>query len=192
MKDVTLAAAAATENRWILKLAGALFFVAALGLSAAVRVPLPFTPVPVTMQTFVVLMAGAALGVRWGVAAVLTYIAAGIMGAPFFAGGAGWAVVAGATGGYLIGFVPAVAIAGLSAGRPWFVRAVCFLLSLVAVYACGLGHLALTAGVGWGRAFALGCAPFLPGAAAKYVLAVVSFGPAAAAFKRAFLPREVS
>jgi biotin transport system substrate-specific component len=173
----------------MLKLAGALFFVAALGLSAAVRVPLPFTPVPVTMQTFVVLVAGAALGVRWGVAAVLAYIAAGIMGAPFFAGGAGWAVVAGATGGYLIGFVPAAAIAGLSHGRAWYIRALCFLGALATVYAFGLGHLVMTTGVSWRRAFALGCAPFLQGAAAKYVLAVASVGPMAAAFKRLFLPK---
>ncbi|MGD8719624.1 MAG: biotin transporter BioY [Candidatus Zixiibacteriota bacterium] len=189
VKDRTLAASSAADYDWILKLAGALLFVTALGLSAAVRVPLPFTPVPVTMQTYVVLMAGAALGVRWGVAAVLAYVAAGIMGAPFFAGGAGWAVVAGATGGYLVGFVPAVVLAGLSHGRAWYVRAACFLGALVTVYAFGLGHLVMTTGADWGRAFALGCAPFLPGAAAKYVLAVASFGPAAAIFKGLFLPK---
>jgi biotin transport system substrate-specific component len=173
----------------MLKLAGALVFVAALALSAAVRVPLPFTPVPVTMQTFVVLMAGAALGVRWGVAATLTYVVAGVLGAPFFAGGAGWAVIAGPTGGYIIGFVAGAAIAGLAHRRPWYVRTGCFLLSLVAMYVCGLAHLVLILHADWRRAFELGCAPFLVGAAAKYFLAVVSFGPVAAAFKRFFLPK---
>ncbi|HUV85820.1 MAG TPA: biotin transporter BioY [bacterium] len=189
MKSRVCVASRAAEYGWMSKLAGALVFVAALGLSAAVRVPLPFTPVPVTMQTFVVMIAGAALGVRWGIAAVLAYIAAGVMGAPFFAGGAGWAVIAGPTAGYLIGFVAGAAIAGLAHRRPWHIRAACFLLSLVAIYACGLGHLVVILHLEWRRAFALGCTPFLFGAAAKYFLAVVSFGPAAAAFKRLFLPK---
>lgn len=189
MKETVSEVSAADEFGWLLKLAGALFFVAALGLSATVRVPLPFTPVPVTLQTFVVMMAGAALGVRWGVAAVVAYIAAGVIGAPFFAAGAGWAAIAGPTGGYLVGFVAGAAIAGVAHRRPWYVRAGCFLLSLVAIFGCGLGHLVIILHLEWRRAFALGCAPFILGDAAKYCLAVASFGPAAAVLKRLFLPK---
>jgi len=75
-------------------------------LLAQISIPLPFTPVPITGQTFAVLLTGALLGSRLGVAAMLTYVAEGSAGLPFFAGGAhGPAVLAGPTGGYLVGFV---------------------------------------------------------------------------------------
>ena len=89
----------------------------------------------------------------------------------------------------MIGFVAGAAIAGVAYRRPWYVRAVCFLLSLVVIYAYGLGHLVVILHLEWRRAFALGCAPFILGDAAKYFLAVASFGPAAAALKRLFLPK---
>src|SRR5918912_1291347 len=83
-------------------LLGALF-VAAL---AQIEIPLPFTPVPITGQTFGVLLVGAALGSLRGAMSLLSYLVMGIFGLPFFAGGAhGLPIVIGATGGYLIGFV---------------------------------------------------------------------------------------
>src|ERR671918_68403 len=86
----------------ILILLGALF-VAAL---AQIEIPLPFTPVPITGQTFGVLLVGAALGSKRGAASLASYLAMGAFGLPFLAGGAhGLDILIGATGGYLIGFV---------------------------------------------------------------------------------------
>ncbi len=185
MRVRAVAPARVGEYEWILKLAGALSFATALAFSAQLRVPLAFTPVPITMQTLVVMFAGAALGVRWGVAAVLGYLAAGLAGAPFFAGGAfGWAVIAGPTGGYLVGFVAGAAVAGLAHGRRWPARAVFLVLALVAIYACGLFQLAVIWGAGWRRAVALGFAPFIVGDVLKCALALASFGPLAAAARR--------
>ncbi len=90
-------------------------FVAAL---AQARIYLPFTPVPITGQTFAVLLIGAVLGSRRGAAAIGLYIAEGALGLPFFAGGnAGWAALAGPTGGYLIGFIAAAFLVGLLTER---------------------------------------------------------------------------
>ncbi|UCG41646.1 MAG: biotin transporter BioY, partial [Acidimicrobiia bacterium] len=81
------------------------------GLTALWEIPLPFTPVPITGQTFAILLAGATLGLRAGAASQLLYLAMGIVGVPFFAGGSsGWEVVTGPTVGYLVGFVAAAAV----------------------------------------------------------------------------------
>ena len=101
-------------NVWLrdilLILLGALL-VAAL---AQVEIPLPFTPVPITGQTFGVLLVGAALGSKRGALSLVSYLSMGVLGLPFFAGGAhGWDIVIGATGGYLIGFVIAAYVIGL-------------------------------------------------------------------------------
>src|SRR6186997_3063281 len=96
----------------VLILLGALF-IAAL---AQVEIPLPFTPVPITGQTFGVLLVGAALGSKRGAASLTSYLGLGTLGLPFFAGGAhGLNILMGATGGYLIGFVIAAYVIGLLA-----------------------------------------------------------------------------
>lgn len=94
---------------------GVLLGVAALAVSA--RVSIPIWPVPVTGQTLAVLLVGALLGPRRGLLSVSSYLAAGAMGAPVFAVGAGLAYMAGPTGGYLIGFLPAAALAGILTQR---------------------------------------------------------------------------
>lgn len=100
-------------------------FVAAVGLlSASAWISVPFYPVPLTMQTLVVLLVGGLLGPRLGASAVAGYIALGLVGAPVFHSGlAGPAVIAGPTGGYLVGFVAAAFLMGLAvrwAGRVGF------------------------------------------------------------------------
>src|SRR5947207_913271 len=81
------------------------FFIIVTGLSAWVEIPLPFTPVPITLQTFAVVASGVVLGTD-GVIAQLLCLLLGGMGVPMFSGGSwGWHVFLGATGGYLIGFV---------------------------------------------------------------------------------------
>lgn len=88
-------------------------FAGLTALAAQIRIPLGFTPVPLTGQTFAVLLTGAALGFRGGAAAQSLYVAAGLAGFPVFQGGeGGWSYATGATAGYLVGFIVAAAVVG--------------------------------------------------------------------------------
>ncbi|GMR02323.1 MAG: biotin transporter BioY [Acidimicrobiia bacterium] len=87
-------------------------------LAAQIVIPIPGSPVPITGQTFAVLLAGAALGSRAGAGSQLIYWAMGAVGLPFYADGrGGWEVATGATAGYLVGFVAAAWVIGLLAER---------------------------------------------------------------------------
>ncbi len=157
---------------------GALF-VAAL---AQVQIPLPFTPVPITGQTFGVLLVGAALGSKHGTASLASYLAMGIVGLPFFAGGAhGLKIVLGATGGYLIGFIVAAYVIGLLAehGLERSVRTslVPFFVGTVIIYVCGVAWLTVVLG-SFSKALAAGLLPFLIGDGIKLVAAALTL-PAA-------------
>ncbi|MFW6174398.1 MAG: biotin transporter BioY, partial [Chloroflexota bacterium] len=83
-----------------------------IAAAAQVRIPPPFTPVPVTGQTFAVLLLGASLGARRGAAATLLYLLEGWAGLPFFSGGVAGAFWTIAAGGYILGFIPAAFIVG--------------------------------------------------------------------------------
>jgi len=157
---------------------GALF-VAAL---AQVEIPLPFTPVPITGQTFGVLLVGAGLGSKRGAASLAFYLAMGVVGLPFFAGGAhGLDIVIGATGGYLIGFVLAAYVIGLLAerGLERNVRTslIPFLVGTAIIYVCGVAWLAIVLG-SLSKAIAAGMLPFLIGDAIKLIAASLAL-PAA-------------
>jgi biotin transport system substrate-specific component len=143
-------------------------------LSAQVAIPLPFSPVPVTGQTFAVLLVGAVLGSRLGAWSMLAYLVEGAAGLPVFAGGHGtllWMI--GPTGGYLAGFVVAAYATGWLCERGWDRRLptalVAMLIGNVLIYALGLPWLAHF--VGASKVVALGLAPFIVGDAAKIVLA---------------------
>jgi biotin transport system substrate-specific component len=143
---------------------------------ALIVVPLPFSPVPVTGQTFAVLLTAAALGPARGAAGQLLYVALGLVGFPFYADGAsGPGVLFGATGGYLVGFVLAGWVVGAAArrGLDRTPRGAlpAFLLGSLVIYAVGVPWLAVVAGLGPGEALALGLLPFVPGALAKALLA---------------------
>lgn len=173
---------------WLLRAAGILFFTFALALSARVRIPLPYTPVPLTLQTLAVILAGGTLGWRWGGAAAVFYLILGGLGSPVFAGGtAGWAVLAGPTAGYLIGFVPAAMVAGLAFGRGWPVRLLCYLLSIGVIFTFGTFYLAVVWRAGWAAAFRMGVAPFIIGDLLKVAVAVVAQRPLVAV-GRLFIP----
>ncbi|NND83771.1 MAG: biotin transporter BioY [Acidimicrobiia bacterium] len=169
----TLAAAVVPRTRARVAMAIAVFGFALLtGVSALWEIPLPFTPVPITGQTFAVLLAGATLGLRAGAASQLLYIAMGIVGVPFFAGGSsGWEVVTGPTVGYLIGFVAASAVVGRLAEARQDRRVVTAIPALLAgsavIYLCGMAGLMAVAGMTASDAFTLGVVPFVVGDAIK-------------------------
>ncbi|MBI2831850.1 MAG: biotin transporter BioY [Chloroflexi bacterium] len=101
------------ELSLVKKIALALGFAALTGLLAQARIPLPWTPVPITGQTFAVLLAGVALGQWWGGISIVLYALLGIAGIPWFNGGGhGIAQLAGPTGGYIVGFILAAFFVG--------------------------------------------------------------------------------
>ena len=142
---------------------------------AQVKLPLPFTPVPLTGQTFAVLLVGAVLGSKRGAASMALYIALGAFGLPVFAGGAsGITYLSGATLGYLIGFVIAAFVIGLLAERGWerSVRTsiIPFLVGTLIIYICGVTWLTVLLG-SLDKAIAAGLLPFLIGDVIKLVAA---------------------
>jgi len=150
-------------------------------LAAQVAIPVPWSPVPITGQTFMVLLSGAVLGWRRGLLAQGLYLAEGAIGLPVFAGGgAGAATFAGPTAGYLIAFPFAAAITGAMAGRGWDrhfgTMVVAMLSGSVVVFALGLVGLARF--VPPDHLLAAGLYPFIPGDIVKAALAAFAF-PAA-------------
>ena len=159
----------------LLAVAGSLL----LALSAQIQVPLQ--PVPITLQTFAVLVIGMAYGWRLGAATVMLYLAEGAMGLPVFAGGAGGiAVLFGKTGGYLFGFALAAGVTGVLAERGWdrnvAMTALAMLAGNLAIYIPGLA--VLGALIGAENAVTYGLMPFLLGDALKLALAACAL-PAA-------------
>ncbi|UCF15720.1 MAG: biotin transporter BioY [Phycisphaerales bacterium] len=144
-----------------------------IGLCAQIKL-MPFGPVPITGQTFAVLMVGALLGARRGTLAVLAYLAQGLAGLPVFAAGSGLLVLIGPTGGYLIGFVPAVYVTGLLAEKGWDRRFATTVLAMasgnVIIYVCGLARLCLLMGPNKG-VLTTGLLPFIPGDILKIIMA---------------------
>lgn len=169
--DTQLAAAApisSTGRRIVAVALGALV----VALAAQVRIPLPFTPVPVTLQDLAVLAVGGLLGPVLGTAALCSYLAMGLLGLPVFAGGgAGLAWLLGPTGGYLLAFPVAAYLMGTLARRGGFVLAlVGALAGMVVIHLGGMAQLAVLTGDP-ATAFALGSLPFLPVSALKIGLA---------------------
>lgn len=153
-----------------------------IALFAQIEIPLPFSPVPITGQTFAVLLVGALLGSKRGAAAMLAYITQGAVGLPFFAGGAsGFGILTGATAGYLAGFIVAAYVVGLLAEhgmeRRFKTSIVPFLVGTVIIYAFGVTWLSTIVG-GFGKAIELGLLPFIIGDVLKLLAASVAL-PAA-------------
>jgi biotin transport system substrate-specific component len=158
----------------VLAVAGTLL----LWLSAKVHIP--FWPVPLTMQTFVVLVLGMAFGWKLGAATMLLYLAEGAAGLPVFSGtperGIGLAYMAGPTGGYLAGFVAGAALCGWLAergwDRSWWRTAIAMSAGHLVILALGWAWLATL--VGPAQAYILGVAPFYVATVAKTALAVAA------------------
>lgn len=139
------------------------------GVLSQVVVPLPFTPVPLSLGTFAVLLVGASLGPLRGTLAMLLYLAAGVVGVPWFAEQAsGWHA---ASFGYVLGYVLAAGLVGALARRRADRRPLSMfgaaLLATTAVYVGGVPWLMVSLGVGLGEALVLGVLPFLLGDALK-------------------------
>ncbi|NJK79814.1 MAG: biotin transporter BioY [Chloroflexaceae bacterium] len=180
----TLAQRLLPRERWlanvhvrnaVLVVAGALF----VALTAQIRIPLPFTPVPITGQTLGVLLVGGLLGSRLGGGSLLFYLLLGLIGLPVYTGGSsGIEIWQGATAGYLASFPIAAALMGWLAERGWdrsiWKTALGMVLGNVVIYTLGAGWLAFGLGMGVATAFTAGVLPFLIGDAIKIVLAAVA------------------
>jgi biotin transport system substrate-specific component len=151
--------------------------------AAQISVALPFTPVPITGQTFAVLLVGATLGTVRGAASLLLYLWLGVAGAPIYAHHThGWSVVTSASGGYLVGFVLAAALTGFLAERRWDRRLSSsiglMLTGNVVIYLVGLPWLAIVLNTNLEKTLEYGLYPFIPGDTFKLYLAAAAL-PAA-------------
>ena len=154
---------------WALRALGVGAFTLLTALGASVRVPLPGTPVPVTLQTFFVLAAGLMLGARDGAVSQFLYLALGAAGVPVFAGVGGFAALLGPSGGYLLGFVAAPIIVAMAARRGQPLLGL--ILGELVILGSGATQLGLLTRLGPGATLAMGVAPFLAGDALKIALA---------------------
>ena len=148
--------------------------------AAQIEIQLGFTPVPLTGQTFAVLLSGAVLGMRRGALSQLVYWMAGLTGLPFYSGGAGgWKSGTGATLGYLVGFIVAAGAIGYLAekkqDRNFATSLPAMLLGSTLIYTCGAAWLTTYLNIGFAtgetNAISLGVAPFLVGDVIKALLA---------------------
>ncbi len=183
----TLLAAALAPMDWTRSVS--LVFVFSLATALAAQIVIPIGPVPITAQTFAVLLTGALLGSRLGAMAMLVYLIEGASGLPFFYGGHGGLThLLGPTGGYLVAFPAAAFVTGAFAENGWDKR----FLTAVAAMAAG-SAIIIAAGWAWfsfvthtapGVAFKLSIAPFLIGDVIKIVLAAAVLPSGWALLKR--------
>jgi biotin transport system substrate-specific component len=176
----TLSAQATGERA--IRIAAVLFVTALTAAAAQISVPLPFTPVPFTLQPMVVLLGGAALGARLGMASQVLYLALGIAGLPVFAASPilpqGLLRLLGPTGGYLLSYPLAAFVTGALAERGFDRRYLTSVLAMAAgltiVFACGvlwLAFLARPAGTGLPAAINTGFLPFVAADVVKLLIA---------------------
>ena len=144
-------------------------FAASIGLSAQIAFPLPFTPIPVTGQTFAVLLGAAALGASRATVGATLYVTLGLIGVPWFT------ATGGASFGYILGFVAAAAVVGrlarLGNDRTVGRTVALMVVGNLVIYAFGIPVLALVVGLGLLEAVLMGAVPFLVGDAVKLALA---------------------
>ena len=164
------------ELGWVKKFSLSLGMACLVGLLAQARIPLPWTPVPITGQTFGVLLAAVLLGQWWGGISMAMYVGLGIAGVPWFNGGTGGvAAIAGPTGGYLVGFILAALLLGYVVDKYAKLRsfrnllALMFFVDFVLVFGLGLLQLHLWLSLSGKRhnwffsAFNHGTSPLHPG-----------------------------
>lgn len=158
----------ALPRSWVVSVLLVISAAAITALAAQWRIYLPFTPVPITGQTFAVLLTGAALGWKLGASGQLLYVAAGALGAPVFTeASGGLEVLTGATGGYLIGFIFAAGLVGWMAehrqDRTFATMFTAFILGSAVIYVFGVAGLMISADMSLTTAVEAGVVPFLMG-----------------------------
>jgi len=144
--------------------------------AAGAYLAIPIGPVPIILQNLFIFLSGLLLGSKWGVASIGIYLLAGALGLPVFSGGVGGiGRFAGLTGGYLLGFLPAVYVIGLITEKTPN-RVVFDVLAMVCagmiIYACGVTWLKMLTGMTWSKTLAVGMYPFILGDALKIAAAV--------------------
>lgn len=187
-KAETLLGTALAPLDWVRSLGLVLAFSVLTGLAAQVAIPLPWSPVPITAQTFVVLLTGALLGSRLGAVAMIAYLIEGASGLPFFSAGRSgmFHLLHTPSTGFLFAFPVAAFVVGLLAERKWDRRV------LMAALAMFVGSVFILLGGWFGllrfmspwQAFLSGVAPFIPGDIIKIVLAAVALPSGWAILKR--------
>jgi len=158
---------------------GVAVFVILTALGAFVRIPLPFTPVPVTLQTLFVLLGALSLGRNWGALTQVLYISLGILGAPVFSQAVrGLGLLAAPTAGYLFGFVLAAFFAGSLIPsvrhKPFLILAVVLAADMI-ILACGTLWLKFLFSYPLNKALLLGFLPFIPGDLLKAIAVTFIF-----------------
>jgi biotin transport system substrate-specific component len=154
----------------------AALFAALISVGAYLAFPVPGSPVPVVLQNMFIMLSALLLGPGWGLAAVILYLGLGAIGLPVFSGGhGGLAWIMGPTGGFLLGYLPAVLAMGLIAcvGKPKFWR---YILAAAAgiliVYALGVPWLKMRIHGSWAKAIALGFLPYIGWDVLKAVIVI--------------------
>lgn len=146
-------------------------FAALTAIGAYIYIPLPISPVPITLQMFFTFMAGGLLGKKYGFFSQLIYVLIGAIGLPVFAGGAGGiGILFGPTGGYVLGFMAAGYVAGMSKDN-YLSKVIYMLLGLVFIYLLGTVRLMYVVQVDFIKALTMGVTPFIIGDLIKVALA---------------------
>lgn len=155
----------------------AALFAALTAVGAFIKIPLPLSPVPITLQVFFVLLAGLVLGARWGGTSMVVYVMLGVIGLPVFSGGSsGPGILLGPTGGYIIGFVAGAFVTGLvynKANDSKTATIGAMISGLAVIYLLGVMQLSFVANMTLQQAVAVGILPFLIGDAIKIVAALI-------------------
>jgi biotin transport system substrate-specific component len=176
MMQNTLIARLGQSDQYLLMRKAILVLAGTAALALSAKIQIPFWPVPMTMQTLVVLLIGAHYGRGLAAATLLAYIAEGALGLPVFGTGAGIAYIVGPTGGYIFGFLVSAIFVGFAVERG-FARRMTGALAVFIIgdaIILGLGCAWLSSFVGFEKALALGVLPFLQAEALKVALATVS------------------
>ncbi len=166
------------QSSYVRKMVYASLFAALTAAGAWISIPIPLSPLPVTMQTLFTMLSGAVLGPYFGVLAMIVYVLLGLIGLPVFAAGqSGFGVLFGPWGGYLIGFIVGAAVTGLMVsvkkkpGLVWL--CVAMAAGDLVVYVFGVSQLALISQYTLDKAILIGFIPFVPGDLLKLAIATL-------------------
>jgi biotin transport system substrate-specific component len=145
-------------------------FAVLTAVGSFVAVPLPFSPVPITLQTMFCILSGAVLGPVSGAFSQVVYVMLGVAGLPVFSkGGSGAGYLIGPTGGYIVGFIAGAYVAGVFTRKGRSVMGM--MLGMLVIYILGIIQLQLVTDIGWIKAVLAGAVPFIPADTIKIIVA---------------------